>query len=187
VREGRGLVAFSGDKLLGGPQAGLVVGPAALVRPLRQHPLARALRIDKLSLAALEATLRLYDAPTPAEESVPTLRMLAQAPSAIAQRAARLARRLRREVPGIACSVRAGESLAGGGALPEARLPTTLVLLGLPGLGANELAARLRAAQPPVIVRIVDDQVALDLRTVASGEVAEIVRTLAEIAGELED
>jgi L-seryl-tRNA(Ser) seleniumtransferase len=187
VRDGGGLVAFSGDKLLGGPQAGLVVGPAALVQPLRQHPLARALRIDKLSLAALEATLRLYDAPRPPEESVPALRMLAQAPAAIAQRAARLARRLRREVPGLDCAVRAGESLAGGGALPEARLPTTLVLLALSGLGANELAARLRAAQPPVIGRIVDDQVALDLRTVAPGELAEIVRALAEIAGGQED
>jgi L-seryl-tRNA(Ser) seleniumtransferase len=174
VREGGGLVAFSGDKLLGGPQAGLVVGPRALVQELRQHPLARALRLDKLSLAALEATLRLYDGPAPPQEGVPTLRMLAQSQPELARRARLLVRRLRRALPTLSCTVRTGESVAGGGSLPEAGIPTALVLLAAPGLGAESLARRLRGTAPPVIGRIVADRLALDLRTVRDDELGAL-------------
>jgi L-seryl-tRNA(Ser) seleniumtransferase len=182
VREGGGLVAFSGDKLLGGPQAGVIAGPAALVQALRSHPLHRALRIDKLSLAALEATLRLYDDSAPPESRVPALRMLAQTPAEIARRARVLARRLRRELPGLECNVCAGESLAGGGSLPEACLPTTLIVLAMRNLTAAELSSRLRAATPAVVGRIVADRYAIDLRTVAPAEVALVVAALAQVA-----
>lgn len=180
VREGGGLVAFSGDKLLGGPQAGLVVGPRALVQQLRQHPLARALRLDKLSLAALQATLRLYDGPAPPQDGVPTLRMLAQSQPEVARRARLLVRRLRRALPTLSCTVQAGESVAGGGSLPEAGLPTALVLLAAPGMGAQALARRLRATEPPVIGRIVADRLALDLRTVANDELDPLCGALAQ-------
>jgi L-seryl-tRNA(Ser) seleniumtransferase len=178
VREGGGLVAFSGDKLLGGPQAGIVVGPAPLVQALRQHPLQRALRIDKLSLAALEATLRLHDQPSP-EEHVPTLRMLAQPRSELLRRSRALVRRLRRALPALACSVEDGESLAGGGALPQAALPTVLVRIAAAGVSSDALARRLRARSPAVVGRIVADRFALDLRTVADAEVPLLVEALA--------
>jgi L-seryl-tRNA(Ser) seleniumtransferase len=184
VREGGGLVAFSGDKLLGGPQAGIVVGPADLVQALGRHPLHRALRVDKLSLAALEATLRLYEAPGPPESRVPALRMLAQPQAEIARRARLLVRHVRRLLPALACEVRQGESLAGGGALPEAGLPTALVLLQASGLSAEALAARLRAGSPALVGRIVDDRFALDLRTVAAGELPLVVQALAHAVGE---
>jgi L-seryl-tRNA(Ser) seleniumtransferase len=186
VREGGGLVAFSGDKLLGGPQAGVVLGPAALVQALRAHPLQRALRIDKLSLAALEATLRLYDDSAPPESRIPALRMLAQAPAEIARRARLLMRRLRRDLPDVECSVVAGESLAGGGSLPEALLPTTLVLVSTPSLSATELARRLRAGTPALVGRIVADRFAIDLRTVAAPEVALVVAALSQLSREQE-
>ena len=187
VREGGGLVAFSGDKLLGGPQAGVIVGPAALVQALRQHPLQRALRIDKLSLLALEATLRLYDGAVPPEQCVPALRMLAEPQEAVGRRARLLARRLRRRVPGLACTVRADASLAGGGSLPQASLPTMVLLLEHAGLSPQQWARRLRAATPALVGRIVGDRFALDLRTVADAELPLVVEAVASVAGAAED
>jgi L-seryl-tRNA(Ser) seleniumtransferase len=178
VREGGGIVAFSGDKLLGGPQAGLLVGPEALIASLRAHPLHRALRIDKLSLAALHATLSLYDGPVPAEASIPALRMLAQRPEDIAARARRLARRARRRLPQLACEVRPAASVAGGGSLPGEEMPTTIVAVSAPGVPSHEMARRLRVGRPAVVGRIVDDRFAIDLRTVADDEVAGIVDAL---------
>jgi L-seryl-tRNA(Ser) seleniumtransferase len=186
VRDGGGLVAFSGDKLLGGPQAGLVVGPAELVQQLRQHPLARALRIDKLSLAALEATLRLYDGAAPPEQSIPALRMLAAPQAGITRAARRLVRRLRERAPQLVCTLRAGESLAGGGSLPEAVLPTTLVMLDHPRLPPQELARRLRAGTPAVVGRMVAERYALDLRTVAAAEIAPLADAIAQAAAAAE-
>ena len=181
VREGGGLVAFSGDKLLGGPQAGVVVGPTTLVQQLRQHPLQRALRPDKLSLAALEATLRLYEGPEPPQAHIPTLRMLAQTHADLQRRARALARRLRRALPALACTVQAGESVAGGGSLPESTLPTALVLLVAPGLGADALARRLRAASPAVIGRVVAGAFALDLRTLADDEIGSVIAAMSQV------
>lgn len=180
VREGGGLVTFSGDKLLGGPQAGVLVGPAPLVRQLREHPLQRALRIDKLSLAALAATLALYDGPVPAEQHVPALRMLAQPAAKVARRAQALQRRLRRVVPALSCTLCKGESLAGGGSLPGAGLPTSLLQVAMPGVAAEVLARRMRQATPPVIGRIVDDCFTLDLRTVAAHELGEVAAAFAQ-------
>lgn len=175
------LVTFSGDKLLGGPQAGIVVGGAAEVARLKAHPLLRALRIDKLSLAALEATLRLYEAPEPADRSVPVLRMLAEERPSIARRARRLAKRLS-SLPGVRCATRDGTSLVGGGSLPGTGVPTCLVTLDVVrdgvALSADDLARRLRAQRPAVIGRIVDDRVALDVRTVAARDLPDIVRAV---------
>jgi L-seryl-tRNA(Ser) seleniumtransferase len=166
VRAGAALVAFSGDKLLGGPQAGLLVGRRDAIDACRSHPLARALRIDKLSLAALEATLRLYRDPGHAVRVIPVLAMLT-ADSA----------ELRRRAEGIAQAVGGRVSAAtgrvGGGALPMLELEGPVVALdpepGRPG-GAEALAAALRAGDPAVVGRIRDDAVLLDPRTVADDE-----------------
>jgi L-seryl-tRNA(Ser) seleniumtransferase len=169
LRSGADLVTFSGDKLLGGPQAGIVVGRAELVEALRRHAFARACRIDKLSLAALAATLALYRAPYEPRERVPVLRMLTESKAAIGRRATRLAKELAK-LPGVTASVADGVSYAGGGALPMSELPTRVIRLEAMGLTAGQLAAKLRGARPPVITRIAKDAVTLDLRTVPTRE-----------------
>ena len=159
------LVSFSGDKLLGGPQAGIVAGRAALVRRLRSHPLARALRIDKMTIAGLAATLGHY-LMGEATTKVPVWRMIAAPVEEIESRASRLARRLRRA--GLPVELIWGRSTVGGGSLPGETLPTRLLALN-PGPehpSAAELAARLRRMDPPVVARIERDLLLLDLRTV---------------------
>jgi L-seryl-tRNA(Ser) seleniumtransferase len=158
------VVAFSADKLLGGPQAGILLGSAELVKKLARHPLARALRIDKLSLAALEATLREWLLER-AESEVPVERMLKAAPAELRRRAAFWVLKLGDR--GIAAEAVAGDSAAGGGSLPGHPLPTTLV--ALPGPSSRLLAA-LRAGERPVIGRIEGDRCCLDPRTVLPGE-----------------
>jgi L-seryl-tRNA(Ser) seleniumtransferase len=158
---GAALVAFSGDKLLGGPQAGIVVGRADLVTKLRRHPLARALRADKLALAALGATLLHYLRGEAASE-IPIWRMIAQPLEVIEQRARAWVAQL-----GTGEVVR-GESTVGGGSLPGETMPTWLAALTV--RGPNALAARLRAQQPPVIARVAEGQVRLDPRTVLAEE-----------------
>jgi L-seryl-tRNA(Ser) seleniumtransferase len=159
VRAGAAVVCFSGDKLLGGPQAGLMVGTHEAIAACRRHPLARAVRIDKLSLAALEATLALYRDPARALAEIPVLRMLAEDPRPRAQRLAEL-------VGGEL--VEAGAKV-GGGALPLLELPGPVV--ALPGGSPDALAARLRAGDPPVVGRIQDGRLLLDARTLADDEV----------------
>ena len=168
---GGALTIFSGDKLLGGPQAGLVVGPAALVRRLAADPLARAVRPDKMTLAGLEATLALYRDPADARLRIPVLRMLTADPAELRRRARRLARR----IPGS--STHAGASAVGGGAFPGAVLPTTLVVI--PARSPDSLRAALRQADPPIIARTVDDAVALDVRTMTDEESAIVAKALA--------
>ena len=158
VAAGADVVTFSGDKLLGGPQAGIVVGRRALVERLRQNPLNRALRIDKLTLAALEATLRAYEDPATAPREIPTLRMLSESAAVVRRRA----RRVLRRVPAAArtalgLTVVAGRSEVGGGALPLAELPTAALALGhrrrtrpRPWTrGSGRVACRSSAASPP--------------------------------------
>jgi L-seryl-tRNA(Ser) seleniumtransferase len=164
VAAGADIVAFSGDKLLGGPQAGVLVGREAAIAPLRRHPLARALRIDKLSLAALEATLRLHlDAPA-AQAHVPVLRMLAQTRAELEARAARLAALLP-----CASRVIASEGYSGGGTLPEEAIASAALALDAPD--ADGLARALRLGAPPVVGRIVAGSVTLDMLTVSDDEV----------------
>jgi L-seryl-tRNA(Ser) seleniumtransferase len=169
VAAGFDLVCCSGDKLLGGPQAGLLVGRAGPVARCARHPLMRALRPDRMTLAALEATLRLYGDPARARAAVPALAMLALPEAALAERAARL----RELIGGAAAELIAGESLVGGGSLPGVAPPTRLVALRAPGLGAEALARRLRHARPPLLARIAEGRVLLDPRTLAEAEIEE--------------
>jgi len=169
LRSGVDVVTYSGDKLLGGPQAGLISGREDLVRKMRSNSLFRALRVDKLTYAALEATLlaylkRDYDA-------VPALRMMQSPKSEITQRAAALLREIETLSEGTRSTRFSAElidsaSLLGGGSAPSATIPTTVIALTCYSLSANELGARLRAADPPVIARVEEGKVLLDLRTV---------------------
>ncbi|HWA57183.1 MAG TPA: L-seryl-tRNA(Sec) selenium transferase [Gemmatimonadales bacterium] len=163
VAAGAQLVIFSGDKLLGGPQAGCLVGRKDVVDLCRRNPLARALRADKFTLAALEATLALYRDPETARQEIPVLRMLTLSPPELARRAAVLAAGL----PAAASpTLVPGASAVGGGAFPGATLPTTHVALAPGPLGANGLALRLRLGDPPVIARVENERVLLDPRTI---------------------
>jgi L-seryl-tRNA(Ser) seleniumtransferase len=169
VRAGAALVCFSGDKLLGGPQAGVLVGTADAVAAAKRHPLARALRIDKLSLAALEATLALYRDPERARRQIPVLAMLEADPAVLQARAERLAGAIGGEVVQAVAKV-------GGGALPLLELEGPAVALhsGSP----DATAARLRAGDPPVLARIQDGRVLLDPRTMADEEIAWVAAAL---------
>ena len=183
ITAGADVVSFSGDKLLGAAQAGLVVGRAALVEILRKHPLYRALRADKLALAALEATLEAYRREAH-ESEIPTLRMLAITAEEIAARA-RALRQMLQEQTGtsvLRCEVIAGESAIGGGAAPTTHPPTTLLALTHPRLSADALESALRASSPPVIARVADGRILLDLRTVAPSEESELIAALAPLA-----
>ncbi len=163
---GADLVCFSGDKLLGGPQAGVIAGRADLVERLRRHPLQRALRADKLTLAALEGTLRLYLDPDRAVREVPVLRMLTEAPEAVRARAERLAELTGGEVEETVARV-------GGGALPMAELPSFACAV------EEELAQPLRLGEPPVIGVVRDGRCLLDCRTLAGDEVDEVAAAVA--------
>jgi len=177
---GAALVAFSGDKLLGGPQAGLIVGKREHVERLKRHPLARALRADKLCLAALNATL-LHYARDEAVHKIPVWRMIALPVPVIEQRAANWAARLT-EI-GAEAVVVEGESTVGGGSLPGEALPTRL--LAVRGPAPNALAARLRAQDPPIIARVAEDQVLLDPRTVAPDDEGTLLRGLESALSDL--
>jgi len=167
------LVTFSGDKLLGGPQAGIILGSAALIGAIKRNPLLRALRIDKLSLAALEATLRLYLPPNEPREQVPVLRMISEDAASVGRRASKLLRQLKK-IPGVDGVIADAVSFSGGGALPMDEIPTKVVQLRAENLTAAQLADRLRATDTPVIGRISDDVLHLDLRTVLARELTDI-------------
>jgi L-seryl-tRNA(Ser) seleniumtransferase len=175
LQGGADVVAFSGDKLLGGPQAGILVGRAELIARLARHPLARAVRADKMALAALAATLGHYLAGQP--ERVPVWRMIARPVDEIAAEAEVWAARLR--AGGVSAAVVAGESRIGGGSLPGATLPTRLVAIAPDGRSADELAARLRAAAVPIIGRIAGDRLLLDPRTVLPAQATALLSAVA--------
>jgi L-seryl-tRNA(Ser) seleniumtransferase len=168
---GADLVCFSGDKLLGGPQAGIVVGRADLVEQLRRHPLQRALRADKLTIAALEGTLGLYLDPERAAREVPVLRMLHEPSEAVRARAERLAEAVEGEVEETVARV-------GGGALPLAELPSFACAV------EEELAAPLRTGEPPVVGVIRDGRLLLDCRTLTDGEADEVATAVRAAGGE---
>jgi L-seryl-tRNA(Ser) seleniumtransferase len=174
VRAGAAVVCFSGDKLLGGPQAGLLVGEHDAIAACRRHPLARAVRIDKLSLAALEATLKLYRDPDHARRAIPVLAMLTAGDAALEQRAQRLA-------AAIGGAIVRTTARVGGGALPLLELPGPAVALEPGPAGADALAAALRAGDPPLVGRIQDGAVLLDPRTL-SDEEAEVAARVVRAA-----
>jgi L-seryl-tRNA(Ser) seleniumtransferase len=168
LRAGADLVTFSGDKLLGGPQAGIVVGRADLVERLRRHPLQRALRADKLTLAALEGTLQVALDPERMSEEIPVLRMFHEPLEAVRARAGRLAELTGGEVEETVARV-------GGGALPLAELPSAACAI------EEELAARLRLGDPPVVALVRDGRTLLDCRTLTDAEVGEVAAVVARV------
>ena len=184
VEAGVDVVTFSGDKVLGGPQAGLIVGRREALARLKASPLNRALRIDKMTLAALEATLRLYLDEERAKTRIPTLRMIFASPQSLRRKAEGLARRLRRAL-GETALVRLvpGASRVGGGAFPEHDLPTTLVALSPRSMTPENLRERLLRTDPPVIARIEREAFCLDPRTLDDANFPELVRTLALALG----
>jgi L-seryl-tRNA(Ser) seleniumtransferase len=179
IATGVDVCCFSGDKLLGGPQAGIIVGRAALVDRIRRHPLMRALRVDKMTYAALEATLIEYVAGR-ARETVPVQRMLTTTADAIRARATTLARTLNGH-SGWTAGVVDGVSAIGGGSAPGVELPTSLVVIAKDGMTPDALDARLRRLTPPVIARIERDQLLLDLRTVLPAEDAALATLLVRL------
>lgn len=169
------VVTFSGDKLLGGPQAGIILGKGKTLARIRKNPLNRALRIDKLTLAALEATLMKYLRPEEALVDIPLLRSLTEPMEALKRRAKRLASLLRRTLPqGLTISLMKGVSMAGGGSLPTQEIPTVLIGIHATSLSASALEEGLRQWKTPVIVRVADNQVLLDVRTLDAEEYKEI-------------
>ena len=173
---GADLVLFSGDKLLGGPQAGLIVGRAALIDRVRKHPLMRAVRADKLAYAALEATLALWAQPA-RRTALPIWRMLTLGVKEIDRRARGVASAL--AASGIKSRIVDGYSTTGGGSAPESELPTRLLAVRADGRSAADVERQLRLGQPPVVARIEQDEVVLDLRTVSEDDdvrLAEAVR-----------
>jgi L-seryl-tRNA(Ser) seleniumtransferase len=177
LRAGADLVAFSGDKLLGGPQAGIVVGRRALIETARRHPLMRAVRADKVTYAALEATLTLWAEPARRSE-IPVYRMLTLAFGEIDARAVALAARLG-GVSGLGAVVVDGVSTTGGGSAPASALPTRLVQLTAGHLSAAELDRRLRSREMPVVARIHHDHLMLDLRTVPASDDEQLALSVA--------
>jgi len=177
LHAGVDLVTYSGDKLLGGPQAGLITGRADLVARLRSNSLFRALRVDKLTYAALEATLMAYVKHD--HDAIPTLRMMRISKEDIGRRAEALVAQI--TLTKLKVEVLDGESIVGGGAAPTAVLPTRLIALSHSDLSANELCARLRESGPPIIVRVEEGRVLLDLRTVfpeQEPKIADALKTL---------
>jgi L-seryl-tRNA(Ser) seleniumtransferase len=176
IAAGAALVCCSGDKLLGGPQAGLLMGSAAAVSGARSHPLARAVRIDKLSLAALEATLSLYRDPALAQREIPVLAMLASSEDVLTARA----QRIRDAIGSDAAEITWATAKVGGGALPLLELEGPVVAIDDPR-GAHTLAGALRGADPPVIARIREGRVVLDPRTVTDEE-ADLLAAAVRVA-----
>src|SRR5438132_8926430 len=177
LRSGVEVVTYSGDKLLGGPQAGILSGRSNLIARMRANSLFRALRVDKLTYAALEATLLAYVKHD--HDAIPVLRMMRLSKDEIGKRAKTIAEKIRR--PGLSVRVMAGESVIGGGAAPSAVLPTTLLAITSTTRSADELAARLRASAPTIIARVENAQVRLDLRTVFPEQDETVAVALQEI------
>ncbi len=181
VEAGVSVVMFSGDKLLGGPQAGIIAGKKELIARIRRYPLFRALRVDKLTIAALEATLGAYL--RAAWDEIPTMRMIRMTPQQLKRRAENFIRELRPELPldEVEIEIKDGTSLAGGGSTPSQSLPTKIIRIASARYSATKLEQRLRRAPAgvSVIARVEDDRLILDLRTVLPEQEPPLIKTLA--------
>ncbi|MCG6553449.1 MAG: L-seryl-tRNA(Sec) selenium transferase [Candidatus Magnetominusculus sp. LBB02] len=176
VKSGVDIITFSGDKLLGGPQCGVIAGKGALVEAVRTHPLARMVRVDKFTLAALEATVSEYMDEGRAFENIPALKMLTEDIKEIRKRAIRLAAGIRHQTAGhVEVAWRQDLSFAGGGSLPGHEIPTYVVSLSPTGQTLNALEAKLRGGSLPVIARVKDDTLLLDTRTIFDKEIRAII------------
>jgi L-seryl-tRNA(Ser) seleniumtransferase len=180
LRAGVDVVSYSGDKLLGGPQAGILSGRSDLITRMRTNSLFRALRVDKLTYAALETTLLAYVKRD--FDAIPTLKMMSLRQAEIGQRAEALAEKLQSGTRKIQFKIIDGESVVGGGAAPSSVLPTRLLALTCEGLSADELSTRLRNSDPPIITRVDDGRVLIDLRTVFPEQDRLIADALSRIA-----
>lgn len=182
VAAGADIITFSGDKLLGGPQAGIIVGSKIIIDRIKQNSLARALRIDKLTLAALENTLRLYREPEKALKMIPSLKMLIMPLADIEFKAKTLAKLLSDlNKPGLTGSISNIFSRAGGGALPLLNLPSKAVKISIAGISVNKIEKCMRNNDPPIIGRIEDDLFAMDLRTIHKDEFPVIASAIKQI------
>jgi L-seryl-tRNA(Ser) seleniumtransferase len=182
VREGAALTIFSGDKLLGGPQAGIVVGSSPWISDMRRHPLARALRADKLCLAALEATLAAYREGT-AKDELPTSRMLHAPVEEMREKANQLAGKLTHVAPNLSIDVAPSVARSGGGTLPLYEIPSYAVRLKDEAGDADAVAEKLRTADPPVIGRVGEERVWLDVRTLLDGDEEAILEAVENLDG----
>ena len=183
ISDGADIVTFSGDKLLGGSQAGIIVGRRGLIEQIRKHPLYRALRVDKLIYAALEATLESY-LREDAETSIPVLRMLSLQKKELEIRMRSFAERLRDSIGKTDASmieIIPGESVVGGGSAPAVRPETMLLAIDHPTISCDDLEMKLRSAETPVITRIENGKVLIDLRTVQEGEEDRLIETLVSV------
>ena len=178
LRAGVDLVTYSGDKMLGGPQAGILSGREELIKRVRSNPLFRALRVDKLTYAALEATLMEYVRQN--HDAIPFLRMMRLPAEEIRKRAEGMRDKLK-PARNLHSEIIAGESLVGGGSAPTSTLPTFLLALTAESLSADQLAERLRGSNPPVVARVEEGRVLIDLRTVFADEEDQIVQALSKI------
>jgi L-seryl-tRNA(Ser) seleniumtransferase len=181
IAAGADVVCFSGDKLIGGPQAGIIVGKKELIDKIKKHPLTRMLRVCKLTDLAMEQTLRLFLEPDTLLENNPTLRMLTVPADMLKKKAAKLKKNIEKEKLAIEARVAEGESATGGGSLPGVPIKTYVVAL-TSKLSADRLSHLLRRNEPPIIARIADDEVLLDMRTLLDGEEDLIVQALKGIA-----
>jgi L-seryl-tRNA(Ser) seleniumtransferase len=186
VSAGADLTLFSGDKLLGGPQAGIIVGRADLIAAIHKNPLARAFRPGKLTLAALEATLRLYRDPASVVRRIPALALLARTANELEQAARELAQAISADAPGVEVSGHSDFSEAGGGTLPLHPFPTWVVVVRPQRHTAVELAAALRRRDVPIACRIRDEALVFDPRALETGEAEQIAAALAEVLHELD-
>jgi len=178
LEAGADIVTFSGDKLLGSAQAGFILGKAQYIEKIAQNPLMRALRVDKMTLAALEATLRLYLDEDEAKKKIPTLRMILEKPENIKKRASKIVRLLRKS--NVKATIKEDISMPGGGSLPEVGVKTFVVAIK-PHFGVDEFVRILREAEPAVVARIKEDEVIFDARTIQEDEIPLLVNIVKEV------
>lgn len=176
------VVTFSGDKMLGGPQAGVIVGKKKYLDEMKKNPFTRAFRVDKMTLAGLEATFRHYLDPKEALEKLPTLRFLTASEDCLKERAERLAEMIKVNTRGFEICVEKGESQVGGGSMPLEKLPTCVVSIGGGKISASKLESGLRKNNPPVIVRINEEKIILDVRTIFDGQLAAIAEAFGKLS-----
>jgi L-seryl-tRNA(Ser) seleniumtransferase len=191
LRQGAQAVAISGDKLLGGPQAGILLGDADVIGAMRKNPLCRAFRVDKVTLAGLEATLRHYLDPEEALREIPTLRMLAVSLEELEARSRRLSEELQAGLGArktFSVRVTEGSGVVGGGTFPGVHLPGWNVRIQMAGVSANDLARTLRHGDPPLVARVENEELVLDLRTVEEADDQLVLKTLLwAVAGTADD
>ena len=182
VEAGGDIVTFSGDKILGGPQAGIIVGRKDLIEKMKKHPLTRAVRVDKYTLAALEGTLKAYLRPETVIDKIPTLNMLSLDRDDLREPAKELQASLKDVLPdNIKCQIEEDISRVGGGAYPLSELPTLTVTIDWPGVGASKIASALRSHYPPIFTRIKDEKLVIDLRTLQEGDQEIIIDAFKEL------